>query len=180
MASNFIQVYLDTSTGNIYEIIPISRGEFLGTLQRETGNSNSSNNNENGNGSGRAAGKPPRNTTMRKQKKANEWIKFTQRVRGLIERTTGKKLGVEATQFAGELKEKLSKTQTNKPLYESISDEDILREYQAWNRPEHSKKELTGYVKRQWNAEAKARAAEKRAAKKESSSSHNEEASGND
>ncbi len=83
------------------------------------------------------------------KKEAYDWIKFTQRVRALLETSEGKKLGVEVTQFCGELKAKLPKKDgTEKPDYSAIEDEAITAAYKSWEKPEHSKQELAGKNKR--------------------------------
>ncbi len=127
------------------------------------------------------------------KKESNNWIKFTTRVRKVLEVSEGKTLGVEVTQFCGELKTRLP-LKDEKPDYSAIEDEAIVEAYRSWEKPEHSKQELAGKSKRkgsvssseasapadsesedkpkeekkkrEWSAEAKASAAAKRAAKK--------------
>lgn len=89
------------------------------------------------------------------KKEANNWIKFTSRVREVL-KTEGFSTGVEVTQFCRTLKEALpthevenasGKTVTE-PDYSAISDEDILVKRRSWVKPEHSEQELAGKSKR--------------------------------
>lgn len=89
------------------------------------------------------------------KKEANNWIKFTSRVREVL-KTEGFSTGVEVTQFCRTLKEALpthevenasGKTVTE-PDYSAISDEDILVQRRSWVKPEHSEQELAGKSKR--------------------------------
>ena len=89
------------------------------------------------------------------KKEANNWIKFTSRVREVL-KTEGFSTGVEVTQFCRTLKEALpthevenasGKTVTE-PDYSAISDEEILTKRRSWVKPEHSEQELAGKSKR--------------------------------
>ena len=89
------------------------------------------------------------------KKEANNWIKFTSRVREVL-KTEGFSTGVEVTQFCRTLKEALpthevenaaGKTVTE-PDYSAISDEEILAKRRSWVKPEHSEQELAGKSKR--------------------------------